>query len=92
MKYFQTNGPFINKNLKYIRYICKKKLNYPVVDFNNIVLENENFPTLHKLKLLFCVIVAIPFVFTLLLVLLAHHVNFNTLFAQGKLANQETPI
>ena len=56
-----------------------------MVDFNNIVLENENFPTLHKLKLLFCVIVAIPFVFTLLLVLLAHHLNFNTLFAQGKL-------
>ena len=56
-----------------------------MVDFNNIVFENENFPTLHKLKLLFCVIVAIPFVFILLLVLLAHHVNFNTLFAEGKL-------
>ena len=56
-----------------------------MVDFNNIVLENENFPTLPKLKLLFCVIVAIPFVLTLFLVLLAPHVNFNTLFAQGKL-------
>ena len=56
-----------------------------MVDFSNIVLENENFPILHKLKLLFCVIVAITFVSALLFVLLAHHVNFNTLFAQGKL-------
>ena len=82
MKYFQTNGPFINKTLKYIDTFVKT-LSYPVVDFNNIVLENENFPTQHKLKLLFCVMVAIPFVFTLLLALLAHHFNFNTMFAQG---------
>ena len=37
--------------------------------------------------------VAIPFVFTLLLALLAHHFNFNTLFAQiEEGANQEMPL
>ena len=59
----QTNGPFINKKLKNTLDTFVKTLNYPVVDFNNIVLENENFQTLHKLKVLFCVIVAIPFCF-----------------------------
>ena len=82
MKYFQTKGSFINKTLKYINTFVKT-LNYPEVDFNNIVIENENFPTQDKLKLLFCVMVTIPFIFILLLVLLAHHFNFNTLFAQG---------
>ena len=48
---------------------------YHVDEFNNIVLENENFHSFHKLKLLFCVMVAIPFVFTLLLALSAHHFN-----------------